>query len=99
MDSALAPGPGDSLRSLIELHVVRGSLERIWRDSMTVSTLADRPVTIRQSSRGLSVQDKPVLGRFVARNGMLYIIPSPIVPPPPDTTRGLLEQRAAAPRT
>lgn len=99
MDSAFAAAPRDTLRSIIQLHVVRGSLERIWTDSMTVSTLANQPVTLRRSTQGLTIQDKPILGRFVARNGMLYVIPSPIVPPPPDTTRGLLERRRVPLRT
>lgn len=93
LDTVFAEGLRDSLSTIVGLHVVRGTVERIWADSLVVSTVAQHPVTLRKTDRGLLIQNKPVVGRFTARNGVLYVIPSALTLPPPDTTRGLLEER------
>lgn len=91
-DSSLAAGPADSLARIVALHVVRGSIEEVWGDSLVVASMAQHPVTMRKTPEGLRIQGHPVLHRYAARNGMLYVIPSTITIPPPDTTRGVLAQ-------
>ena len=95
IDSAFAESLRDSLTGIVGLHLVRGELKELWSDSIEVSTLAMHPITLRNTEQGLLVEGRSVLNRYVGRNGMLYVISSHLEPPPPDTTRGLLERRRA----
>lgn len=79
----------DSLRVLLRHHLLRGRLEAFQiGDSTTVSTLLDEPlVLMRHDSGGFTADGHRVAPAVPARNGMLYVVPHLLAPPPPDTTQ------------
>ena len=99
VDSAFLANRVDTLRKIVGLHIARGDIDTLWVDSLIVSTLSQSNLTLRRNDDTLLVDGRPVLERFVVRNGILYVIPSAIKPPPPDTTTGLLERRRLQLRT
>src|SRR5690606_8528284 len=89
IDSLIASARRDSIRKLVDYHMVRGviSVESV-RDSLRVSTLLDVPVTLRRrgENQPLLVGDRQINWAIPARNGIVYVVGSMMAPPEPDTT-------------
>lgn len=100
VDSAFLANRVDTLRKIVGLHIARGDIDTLWVDSLVVATLSESNLILRRDdSTTILVDGRPILERYVVRNGILYLIPVAIKPPPPDTTTGLLERRRLQLRT
>lgn len=89
LDTLLQRRP-DSLRAFLRLHLVRGRLRPVDVPDgpLQVSTLARTPLTLRPAGDGLLQVDGHAARRAVAaRNGVLYVLPAVLRPPPSDTLR------------
>lgn len=84
----LLPGGRDSLRKLLEMHMVRGRYGFYpIKDSMVVGTVSDQTLTLRKPSQRhtLTVNKEPVLRYTMGQNGVLYVIRKVLIPAKPDT--------------
>lgn len=92
----------DSLRALLDFHLVRGRVQAssLESGSLRVSTLSGEPLTFEGPPSALRVGGRNtlrVLRSAEAQNGMLYVLPAVLRRPAPDTTRGRTLGDARAP--
>lgn len=88
LDTLFFGGGADSLRPLLKHHLAYGKFapDRIGSDSLTISTLARQPITLRRVETTLQVNGHPVQRIFRTQNGVLYVIGALLSPRQPDTT-------------
>jgi len=96
LDTIRRGGLTDSLRMILQYHVVRGRVDtsevsRSFGDSLSMATVADKPVTMYLREGGiLTIGNDQLRGRLLgmveAQNGILYILNEVLMLPKPDTT-------------
>jgi uncharacterized surface protein with fasciclin (FAS1) repeats len=103
---AASPPPSrDSLRNLLQFHLVRGRFTAAdIADSLRLSTLAEGSLLLERANRTrlrLRLEGTPgpfpVRRTVEAQNGVIHVLPRPLRPPAPDTTaQGALDDTTAA---
>ena len=89
-DTLLSPNTSDSLRSLLEGHIVRGRFRGAsFDDSMVVSSLLNTSLTMKHAAgdRAFLVNRVAVLDSLEAQNGILYLVGDIVDRAAPDTAR------------
>src|SRR5690606_32114594 len=65
IDSAFLANRQDTLRAIVGLHIMRGDLDTLWRDSTVVSSISQSTVTLRTGRDKLLVDGRPIIDRFI----------------------------------
>ena len=88
-DSVAENARRDSLRMLLDLHLVRGRTQPSGiGDSIRVSSVAEIPLTLRRHGQNAySVEEIDITRTIQAQNGTVHLILRPLRLPAPDTAR------------